>query len=109
MTGWLTGWGEEVPETMRDHANAEHGDMEMRDSDMPGMMSQDDMDALESASDAEFEDMWLEVMVEHHQGAIEMAEDEQQDGEFSPAVDLAEGIAAGQTAEVDQMTNLLQE
>ena len=49
---------------------------------MPGMMSQDDMDALESASDAEFEDMWLEMMVQHHQGAIEMAEDEQEEGRF---------------------------
>ena len=108
MTGWLTGWGEEVPETMRDHANAEDADMEMGDSDMPGMMSQDDMDALESVPDAEFEDMWLQMMVEHHQGAIEMAKDEQHEGTFSPAVDLAQDIAAGQTAEVDQMTNLLQ-
>jgi len=109
MTGWLTGWGEEVPETMRDHANAEDGDMEMGDSDMPGMMSQDDMEALESATDAEFEDMWLEMMVEHHQGAIEMAEDEQQEGEASAALDLAEDIAAGQTAEVKQMNKLLAE
>ena len=108
MTGWLTGWGEEVPETMRDHANAEDGDMDMGDSDMPGMMSQDDMDALESAPDVEFEDMWLEMMVEHHNGAIEMAKDEQQGGEFPPALDLAQDIAAGQTAEVDQMTSLLQ-
>ena len=109
MTDWLTSWGEEIPETMRDHANA-HGDGmgDMEGDDLPGMMSQDDMDALESASDAEFEDMWLDMMVEHHEGAIEMAKDEQEDGKFSPAVDLAEDIAAGQTAEVDQMTALLE-
>ena len=109
MTDWLNSWGEDIPETMRDHANA-HGDGmgDMEGDDLPGMMSQDDMDALESASDAEFEDMWLEMMVEHHQGAIDMAKDEQHDGRFSPAVDLAENIAAGQTAEVDQMTDLLE-
>ena len=110
MTDWLSAWGEDIPETMRDHANAESGDGmgDMGDDDMPGMMSQDDMNALESASDADFEEMWLEMMVEHHQGAIEMAKDEQEDGAFSPAVDLAEDIAAGQTAEVDQMTDLLE-
>jgi len=108
MTGWLSSWGEEIPETMRDHANA-HGDMgDMEGEDLPGMMSQDDMDALESAPDAAFEDMWIDMMVQHHQGAIEMAKDEQEDGRFSPTVDLAEDIAAGQTAEVDQMTNLLE-
>jgi uncharacterized protein (DUF305 family) len=109
MTDWLSAWSEDIPETMRDHANADGGDMqEMPGADMPGMMSQDDMHALESASDAEFEDMWLDMMVEHHQGAIEMAKDEQEDGQFQPAVDLAETIAAGQTAEVDQMTDLLE-
>ena len=55
-----------------------------------------------------FEDMWLDMMVEHHHGAIEMAKDLQEDGRFSPAVDLADDIAAGQTAEVDQMTDLLE-
>jgi uncharacterized protein (DUF305 family) len=109
MTDWLTAWGEDVPETMRDHANA-HGDEigDVEGEDLPGMMSQDDMDALVSAPDSEFEDMWLDMMVEHHRGAIEMAEDEQEAGRFSPAVDLAEDIAAGQTAEVDQMTELLE-
>jgi uncharacterized protein (DUF305 family) len=107
MTGWLTSWGEEVPETMRDHANA-HGDgMADMGEDMPGMMSQDEMDALESTSDAEFEDMWLEMMVEHHNGAIEMAQDEQEAGSFSPAVDLAADIETGQRAEVDQITDLI--
>ena len=107
MTDWLTSWDEEVPETMRDHTNAHGegtGDM---GEDMPGMMSQDEMDALESAPDAEFEDMWLEMMIEHHNGAIEMAQDEQASGSFSPAVDLAEDIEAGQTAQVEQMTNLI--
>ena len=107
MTGWLTSWGEEVPETMRDHANA-HGDgMADMGQDMPGMMPQDQMDALESASNAAFEEMWLEMMIEHHTGAIEMAQDEQEAGSFSPAVDLAANIETGQAAEVEQMTDLL--
>jgi uncharacterized protein (DUF305 family) len=108
MTDWLTSWGEEVPETMRDHANAHEGDTEeMPGDDMPGMLSREDLEALESATGPEFEEMWLEMMVEHHRGAIEMAADEQEAGAFSPAIALAEDIEIGQTAEVEQMTELL--
>lgn len=116
MADWLTKWGDEVPETMRDHVNSGHdgGDMsdtmdEMGDSDqMPGMMTADDMDALENASDAEFQDMWLEMMVEHHEGAVEMAETEQDNGQFKDAVDLAGQIVDAQTEEIDTMKDLLE-
>ena len=118
MSGWLQEWGEEVPSTMRDHVNGGHeghGDedssmsdsMEGMDGDMPGMMSAEDMDALENASDAEFSDMWLKMMIEHHEGAIEMSETEQDEGRFKPAVDLAGTIIESQTAEIDTMEKLL--
>ncbi|GAB6985969.1 DUF305 domain-containing protein [Nocardioides pyridinolyticus] len=121
MTDWLTAWDQEVPETMRDHANAhdmdgmgeddmggmDHGDSESAENEMPGMMSAEDMDALENASDAEFQDMWLEMMVEHHQGAIEMAQDEVDNGTFDDAVAMAENIISGQQDEIDQMEELL--
>jgi uncharacterized protein (DUF305 family) len=114
MADWLTKWGEEVPETMRDHANAGHDMDDMSDNmddmghdDMPGMMSADDMDALENASDSEFQDMWLEMMVEHHEGAVEMAETETEDGQFKDAVDLAGQIIDAQKQEIDTMQGLL--
>jgi uncharacterized protein (DUF305 family) len=118
MSGWLQEWGEDVPSTMRDHVNGGHeghgkednsmsDSMEGMDHDMPGMMSAEDMDALENASDAEFSDMWLKMMIEHHEGAIEMAETEQDEGRFKPAVDLAGTIVESQTAEIDTMEKLL--
>ncbi|OIJ23721.1 DUF305 domain-containing protein [Nocardioides luteus] len=118
MSGWLQEWGEEVPSTMRDHVNGGHeghGDedssmsdsMEGMDDDMPGMMSAEDMDDLENASDAEFSDLWLEMMIEHHQGAIEMSETEQDKGRFKPAVDLAATIIESQSSEIDTMEKLL--
>ncbi|MFD7078155.1 DUF305 domain-containing protein [Nocardioides sp. NPDC059952] len=118
MSSWLREWGEEVPATMRDHVNGGHeghgdDDSSMSDSmegmadDMPGMMSADDMDALENASDAEFGDMWLEMMVEHHEGAVEMSETEQAEGRFKPAVDLAGTIIESQSTEIDTMEKLL--
>jgi uncharacterized protein (DUF305 family) len=110
MSGWLTAWGEEVPATSLDHAHAhDMGNMDgMEGADeMPGMMSADEMAALEQASDAEFQDRWLQMMVEHHQGAIEMAADEQEQGRFREAVRLAKGISASQAAEIDAMEKLL--
>lgn len=118
MSTWLLEWGEEVPSTMRDHINGGHeghGDedssmsdsMEGMDADMPGMMSAEDMDALENASDAEFQDMWLEMMVEHHEGAVEMSEAQQDEGRFKPAVDLAGTIIESQSTEIDTMEKLL--
>ena len=111
FTDWLTDWDEEVPETVRDHSNAGH-DMDdmgdsMNDENMPGMMTSDDMGALEDASDAEFQTMWLEMMVEHHEGAIEMAETETSDGQYKDAVDLAGDIVESQSAEIEKMEGLL--
>ena len=98
MSDWLEEWDEEIPATMRDHSNAGHdmegmGDsMDGLDSDMPGMMSGDDFDELENAPDSEFQTMWLEMMVEHHEGAVEMAQEEQDNGQYKPAVDLAGAV-----------------
>ena len=113
MSDWLQDWNEEVPQTMRDHASAGHdmegmGDsMEGMDSAMPGMMSAEDFDELENAPDSEFQTMWLEMMIAHHQGAVEMAEDQQDNGQYKAAVDLAGDVVDTQTVEIDTMNTLL--
>ena len=107
MSDWLQSWGEPVPATSRDHANSEGGGQGMDLGDMPGMMAEDEMSELEGASDAEFEAMWLEMMIAHHQGAVEMAKREQSDGTFEPAVDLAAHIESSQTEEIEAMQQLL--
>lgn len=112
MVDWLTEWDKPVPETMRDHVNAEEDAMSGHDmgddsSDMPGMMTDEEMDELEAAQGEMFETMWLEMMIEHHKGAIEMAKDEQADGVFEPARKLAESVETSQQAEINQMSELL--
>jgi uncharacterized protein (DUF305 family) len=114
MTDWLTEWGEPIPATVRDHVNAEDDghDMEGMEEDdtgmdMPGMMSEEEMAELEAASGAEFQDMFLTMMIEHHEGAVEMAQTEQADGQYQPAVSLAEQIETGQMAEIETMQGLL--
>lgn len=103
MTGWLESWGEEVPK--EDMSGMDHGDMSSED--MPGMMSEDEMTDMEGASGAEFDQMFLTMMIEHHDGAIEMAQTEQADGEYPDAVELAGNIETAQTAEIQTMQDLL--
>ena len=107
MVGWLTDWGKRIPATAQDHA---HGDsdsgMEMH-TDMPGMMTEEQMSELEHAHGADFQTMWLEMMIEHHQGAIEMAKTEIDDGKDAAAVDLAKSIVTAQTAEIDRIEKLI--
>jgi len=51
--------------------------------------------------------MFLTMMTEHHEGAIEMARTERSEGEYAEAVDLAKKIEVDQTAEIATMQGLL--
>jgi len=108
MTGWLEDWDEEVPDTSM--MSGDMGDMEgmdMEDMDMPGMMSSEEMKGLDAASGSDFDQMFLTMMIEHHEGAIEQAQTEQADGESAEAVDLAAEIEQAQTEEIATMEDLL--
>ena len=52
--------------------------------------------------------MFLTMMIEHHEGAIEMAKTEEEDGAFKDAVELARRIQKDQAAEIRTMEALLQ-
>jgi uncharacterized protein (DUF305 family) len=100
MSGWLTSWGEEIPADMSGMGH----DMS---SSMPGMMSTDDMDKLEKAKGAEFDKAFAEMMIKHHEGAIEMAKTEKAEGKYAPAKRLADDVIKAQTAEIEQMNKML--
>ena len=107
MVDLLDDWDNQpIPETSRDHANA-HGDgaVEM-DTAMPGMMSGEEMEALESTRGAAFESTWLTAMIEHHRGAIEMATTEKDQGEDKKAKALAHDIVEAQGDQVEIMETL---
>lgn len=100
MTGWLDSWGEEAP------GEGGHGGHDTSD-DMAGMMTEEEMADLEGSSGSEFDQMFLTMMIEHHEGAIEMAKTEQAEGEFPDALALAEEIESSQTEEIQTMQELL--
>lgn len=106
MTGWLEQWGQPLPEASGaegGHGGAHGGDH----SAMPGMMSADQMQRLGEANGVAFDRMWLEMMIEHHEGAVVMAEAQLQAGQFPATATLARSIIATQTAEIAQMRELL--
>lgn len=95
MEGWLEDWGMPHPDSMGDMG---HGD---------GMMSAEDMDALEAADGAEASRLYLEQMIVHHEGAIDMAEAELAAGENADVLALAQEILDAQTAEIETMRSML--
>ena len=97
MTEWLEAWGEEPA-----------ADMGMDGMDMGGM-SEQQMTDLEATTGAQFDRMFLEMMIEHHQGAIEMANTETAEGENPEALELAAKIVADQTAEIEEMQAMLEQ
>lgn len=97
MEDWLDEWDEDELDGM---GGMDHG---MGD----GMMSDDDMNRLEDASGADASRLFLEQMIVHHEGAIQMAEFQVDDGENPDAVALAEQIIESQTEEIATMQDLL--
>ncbi|POX59976.1 DUF305 domain-containing protein [Streptomyces sp. Ru62] len=104
MTGWLTSWGEQVPMAGMDHS-AHSGMSGM--SEMSGMMSEADMTALEKATGKDFDTKFLSMMVDHHEGAVEMATTEKEKGQYGPARTMADAIVTAQNAEIKEMKQLL--
>lgn len=104
LTGWLEDWGAEAPSDSMDHGDMGHGDSS---SDMSGMMTAEDMTMLENANGMDFDQMFLTMMIEHHEGAVEMAETQVADGENPEAIAMAEEIISTQEAEIEQMKTML--
>ena len=73
---------------------------------MDGMLSDDELAALEAASGSEFDRLFLEGMIKHHQGAIDMAQMVLA-SENAEVKALGESIVATQQAEIERMQELL--
>lgn len=97
MNGLLDDWGVE----------SDPGGM----NNMPGgsgMMDEADMQALEAARGAEFDRLFLESMIAHHESAVEQANVEVENGQSEEAKALARQIIEAQEAEIEEMRNLLE-
>lgn len=97
MNALLESWGQEPMQDMED----------MDHDGMTGMMSDEQMTELEEAEGEEFDTMFLQMMIEHHEGAVEMAQTELDEGVNPEARDLAQQIIDDQNTEIEQMNEML--
>lgn len=112
MQGWLTMWGlnsrgSERPMTWMADSEHDHGGTGNVPDAMPGLATPEEMAELEDAEGVEAEILFLELMIAHHEGGIDMAEAEVELGGEDLVTDFAQGMADAQLTEIDMMEGML--
>src|SRR5262245_23724412 len=97
MSRWLRERGEQVPTGHDEHDT------------MPGMLTADQMGQLVAARGAQFDRLFLESMIRHHEGALAMVRElYASGGGLEPATDrFARDVDADQTIEISRMREML--
>ncbi|MDG5482456.1 DUF305 domain-containing protein [Mycolicibacterium gadium] len=97
---FLVQWDENPDD---DASQGEHGGH----GAMAGMVDEATMTKLQSLQGAEFDTLWLQSMISHHQGAIEMAKAEVANGQNEDVKRMAQTMIDTQQAEIGQMNQML--
>ncbi|MFJ3904927.1 DUF305 domain-containing protein [Streptomyces sp. NPDC090025] len=96
MRSWLTAWGEPEAPTGGHGGHA-----------MAGMMSDADLKGLAAVKGRAFDRKFAELMIAHHEGAVEMARQEQRDGADPAAKRVADDVVRTQAAEIAALRKIL--
>jgi uncharacterized protein (DUF305 family) len=106
LSRWLADRHAAVP-----HPEADHAMMPEMDSThmMPGMLSTQQLAQLDKARGPDFDELFLQFMIQHHQGAITMVNQlfASGGGEENPVYKMATGVFADQTTEIERMQRML--
>lgn len=118
MQAWLRDRGEAVPEPRSaggresDDGHAMHADHDASHTMMPGMLTGEQMAALDAARGEEFDRLYLQFMIQHHQGAVTMVNElvavpgaAREEAVFK----LASDIGADQASEITRMQTMLRD
>jgi uncharacterized protein (DUF305 family) len=97
MTAFLVQW----------NSGADDGHQGTPNMQMQGMVDDATMTRLASLTGAEFDKLYLQAMIGHHEGAIAMANTELANGANADAKTLAQRIVTAQQAEIGQMKQML--
>lgn len=98
MRSWLKTYGKEEEEQggdAHDHAS------------MPGMATEAQIDKLRAAKGKAFDELFLTLMITHHEGAITMATDVKGQGNNIRIEEMADDVVAQQTSEISRMRDML--
>lgn len=120
MAGWLDVWGlpQASPEPSMtwmsrpalSGAESEHGSHDASHTPgdpMPGLATSEQMQELKSLEGVEAEKLFLELMIEHHKGGVEMAEAVLDRSRERVVVTLAKNVVKSQSGEIELMEGLL--
>lgn len=110
MLGWLQIWGESLTGdgTMSWMDNSHHDHSPKMDmTTMMGMATPTQMDALRAAQGIEAEQLFLNLMITHHVGGVEMAQSLLGQSTDELVRSLAQSMVDGQGAEIEYMNDLL--
>jgi uncharacterized protein (DUF305 family) len=105
MKEWLTARKQSAPMIMADGTVMDHGDM----APMPGMLTPQQMKALDTARGAKFDELFLTGMIQHHKGALKMVADlREAGGGKEPNIgDFLNAVDNDQRMEIVRMYGLL--
>ncbi|MBQ1095959.1 DUF305 domain-containing protein [Streptomyces sp. b94] len=95
MRGWLKNHGEKESGGGHDHAA------------MPGMATEAQLEKLRAAKGKAFDQLFLKLMITHHEGAITMATDVKSQGNNVQVEEMADDVVAQQTSEISRMRGML--
>jgi uncharacterized protein (DUF305 family) len=99
MQDALTEWGEPgSPDVAMDWMG-----MQVPQDAQPGMATADDLLALERARGHELDDLFSQLLIDHHAGGLHMAQFAAENGHLSSVRELARAMAAGQEAEIGEI------
>ncbi|MEE4300607.1 MAG: DUF305 domain-containing protein [Pseudomonadales bacterium] len=107
MQGWLRDRGERAPEPGGMAAHAQHTHMSHM---MMGMATPEQMAQLAASESTDFDRLFLQLMIPHHEGAITMVEDllDQPGAAYDPVLyEFTSDIVNDQTSEIEIMNALL--
>jgi uncharacterized protein (DUF305 family) len=98
---FLVQWDENPEDNASHGGDGGHGTM-------AGMVDDATMAKLRSLRGADFDRLWLQSMISHHQGAIEMAQAEIANGENEDIKQMAQTMINSQKADIAQMNQMLE-
>lgn len=95
MESWLTSYDKDTKDPAHDHAS------------MPGMATEAQLKKLKTAKGKAFDQLFLTLMITHHEGALTMATDVKGQGNNIRIEEMADDVVAQQTSEISRMRDML--
>jgi uncharacterized protein (DUF305 family) len=105
VSRWLTSWNQKVPETGLEHRD--EGKHVAFDASIPGVLTSAQTKALASHAGPGFRAAWLDRLIAHERGAIEIASAEVEQGQNARAVAFAKKDRAAHRAQLADLKRLL--